>query len=69
MCTKENKLDTLESFRSEHEYEIESEDDFRIPNQLRSQSRRFSLLLTSEGEGFRSKIAVLCDDLEYALSV
>ena len=59
----------IESFRLEYEYEIEYEYDFRISNQLRSQSRHFSLLLISRGKGFRNNIGVLCDDLEYALSV
>ena len=56
------------------EYETEYECDFRISNQLRSQSRRFPLLLISRGEGSRNNnnninnliyinIAVLCDDL------
>ena len=59
----------IESFRSEYEYEIEYEYDFRISNQVRSQSRRFSLFLIRRSKGFRSNIGVLCDDLEYALSV
>ena len=59
----------IERFRSEYEYEIEYEYDFRISNQVRSQGRRVSLLLIRRSKGFRSKIGVLCDDLEYALSV
>ena len=35
----------IDSFRLENEYGIEYEYDFRISNQFRSQSRRFSLLL------------------------
>ena len=59
----------LESFRLEYEYEIEYEYDFQISNQLSSQSPCFSQLLISRGEGFRNNVGVLCDDLEYALSV
>ena len=58
-----------ESFRSVYECEIAYEYDFGISNQLCSLSRRFSLLLISKGESFKNKISVLCDDLEYALSV
>ena len=61
------KIQLLESFRLEYEYEIECEYDFRISNQLPSQSPRFSQLLISRGVGFRSNIAVLCDDLEHTL--
>ena len=60
---------SLEGFRLEYEYEIEYEYDFRLSNQSRSQSRRFSQLLISRGEGFRNKISMLCDDLGSALSV
>ena len=65
----------IRELRLEYKYEIEYEYDFRISNQSRSQSRRFSLLLISRGEGFKNNIGVLCDDqgagddLEYALSV
>ena len=55
------------SFRSALEYEIEYECEFRISNELRSQSRRFSLLLISRGGGSRDNIVVLCNDLEYEL--
>ena len=58
----------IESFRSDYEYEIESDEyDFRISNQSCFQSPPSSLLLFSRDEGFKNNIVVLCDDLEYAL--
>ena len=48
---------TIESFRLEYEY------DFRISNQLRSQNRRFSLLL------IRDNIGVLFDDVLWVSKV
>ena len=45
-----------ENLRLEYDYEIEYGYDFRISNQSRSQSRRFSLLLISRGGGFRNNI-------------
>ena len=60
---------TVESFRLEYEYEIEYEYDLRISNQSRFQNRHFSLLMISRGKGLRNNIGVLCDDLEYALSI
>ena len=41
---------SIATFRSDFEYEIEYEYDFRISKPLRSRSPRFSLLLTSRGE-------------------
>ena len=45
------------TFRSEYVYEIEYELDVRISNQLRSQNRRSSLLLTSRGGGSFKKLS------------
>ena len=64
-----NQYPILESLRLECEDEIEYKYDFRISNQLRSQSCGFSLLLISRAKGFRNNIGVLFGDLEYALSV
>ena len=61
------RLTTIESFRSEYEYEIEYECDFQIINQLRPQSRRFSLLLVRKGGGTGNNIAGLCDHLGYMI--
>ena len=55
--------ETVESFRSAYEY------DFRISNQLSSQSHRFSLFLINRGYGFRNNFGVLFGDLEYAIWV
>ena len=59
-------VNRIESFRLEYKYEIEYEYNLRISNQLRSQGPHFSLLLISRDKGFRNKIGVLFDDLEYS---
>ena len=64
-----NNVALIESFKLEYEYEIKYEYDFRISNQLCSQSPCLSQLLISRGGRFRNNIGVLFDDLDYVLSV
>jgi len=56
----------LATFRSDYEYEIECEYEFRISKQLRFQSSRSSLLLTNREGCYKGDIGVTGDNLKPA---
>ena len=57
---------SIASFRSNHEYKIEYEYDFRILNQSCSHNRRSSPLLTNREGDSRNKICVTHYYLKHA---